>query len=517
MAWLLSIAAPAFAVFVALALYIRLHDSRLKRQPPSVLALSPTRWTPDEIKTTAVKLAKSPKSVLDQLPPKTGRRYIIVGGGGFVGGWIVSQLLERGEDVRRMRILDLRAPTREELVTGRGKDIPFFKVDITDLDSLESAFNAPWPVSGPPGAPDPPLTVFHTAANIRFYERHASLLSKSAIVNITGTQNIIRAARAAGAETLVYTSSGSVALHRTRMWLWPWEREPEGMVQVLNDDDSRLPKHHSEFFSNYAYSKLQAERLVRAADKAPTAKGALRTGCIRPGNGVFGPHGDALVGFYLMRGENPSWISSIIQSFSYVENCAAAHILYEQRLNELAAGGTNPDIGGQAFMITDPGPTPSYGDVYDLLTLLTDGKCRFPKLSPTIMLAISHVIEWYYLSRHLLISAGFSLARMLPQVEGDIVNLQPSLFSLTMPHLFFDDSRARLTPAKGGLGYIGTFTTIEGCIKTVEAHKSGASKSDRGANFKFGLSKAQAGVGEVGSKVANRTGVDPVQLLSKVS
>lgn len=65
---------------------------------------------------------------------------------------------------------------------------------------------------------------------------------------------------------------------------------------MINDDDTLVPKHHEDFFSNYAVTKSEAERRVRAADKAASGKTILRTGCIRPGNGVFGPGGDMLCG-----------------------------------------------------------------------------------------------------------------------------------------------------------------------------------------------------------------------------
>jgi nucleoside-diphosphate-sugar epimerase len=191
---------------------------------------------------------------------------------------------------KRIRILDIRPPYRPDLTTGSAKDVQFFKVDISDAEAVDAAFQAQWPsTSSDPGNAEPEITIFHTAANIRFYERHLSLVPRSAKVNVNGTQNIIRAALLVGATVLVQTSSGSVAVRSSRFWLWPWEKEPKHFVQVLNDDDSRLPKRHEDFFSNYAATKLVGEGLVRKANGTPLAKGILRTGSIRPGNGIFGP------------------------------------------------------------------------------------------------------------------------------------------------------------------------------------------------------------------------------------
>ncbi|KAJ3510229.1 hypothetical protein NLJ89_g4800 [Agrocybe chaxingu] len=306
-----------------------------------------------------------------------------------------------------------------------------------------------------------------------------ALIERSRPVNVGGTQNVIDAARKAGASVLIYTSSGSVCVKCTRFLLWPWETEPPRFVQVIDDDDTRLPKRHDEFFSNYAATKIQAERLVRDANGLSTADGVVRTGCIRPGNGIFGPRGDMLCGAYLVRQHNPTWIEPVVQSFVYVENCVVAHLLYEARLLE-PANSPNPDIGGQAFCVADPGPTPTYGDVYKTLETLTDGETQFPSFSPTLMLLISFLIEGYYRLHYYFASQswGAPLVRHLPEIKGDIINLQPALFALTNVHLIFDDSRARLPPSKGGLGYKGKWTTLEGLVKTVEEHQSGIGRSE---------------------------------------
>ena len=404
-----------------------------------------------------------------------------------MGGWIITKLLKRGEDFHRIRLLDLNPPTSHHpiVLDSLSKGTQFFKVDVTDPVALQAAFAAPWPdVSSSSSEKDPEITVFHTAANIRFFERHLSLLGRSTRVNVQGTKNVVSAARFIGATVLIYTSSGSVGLKNTRFLLWPWEKEPEMFLQVLNDGDAEkrpAPRRHEDFFSNYAASKMEAETYVRASDKETTmsstgVKKLLRTGCIRPGNGIFGPGGDQLCGAYLVQHSNPSWTFKVIQSFSYVENCAMAHLLYEQRLIELLRPESKyPDIGGQAFYITDPGPTPTYGDVYTVLETLSEGECHFPSLSPTAMLLLAHVIEFYYRKQQSLSATGWSW--LLPKVNGALANLQPSLFSLVCVHLIFDDSRARLPPEKGGLGYVGAWTTMEGLHKTFLEHKIGLGRS----------------------------------------
>ena len=413
----------------------------------------------------------------------------------------------------------MRHPTRPDLITGPAKDVDFRKVDISDREQVYAAFGAPWPQPQPQLQPQrasglssgedddensqgseiesPEITVFHTAANIRYYERDPRLQHLSDKVNVEGTQNALDAARAAGVSVFIYTSSGSVSVRRTRLWLWPWEKQPKFFVQTIDDDDGgdgRLPRRHEEMFSNYAASKLKAEKLVRAADASgtpspnrksegrrpspsPSPQRLLRTGCLRPGNGIYGPGGDMMCGAYLARGFNPSWIHNVLQNFIYVENASLAHFCYERRLIDKARGSPNPDLGGQAFCIVDAGPPVTYGDAYTVLTTLTGGQTVFPRLSATAMLMLSHVLEWLHLLRSFMTLSPSSfvhrLGQLVPALSGDLVNLQPSLFSLTMVHLIWDDSRARRSPENGGLGYKPQWTTLNALCKLVEEHKKG--------------------------------------------
>jgi nucleoside-diphosphate-sugar epimerase len=415
----------------------------------------------------------------------------------------------------------VRAPTRPDLTNGPAKEVDFLTVDISDKEQVHAAFVAPWPqlnlqprpqtttttttttTSGLRTEDDQDaeevqsreITVFHTAANIRFYERDPRLQHLSDRVNVDGTQNVLDAARAIGVTVFIYTSSGSVSIRRTRHWLWPWESEPKFFVQTINDDDSRLPRRHKEMFSNYAASKIKAEKLVRAADRTLTGKSQrggrqqefLRTGCLRPGNGIYGPGGDVLCGAYLARKVNPSWIGDILQNFTYVENASLAHFCYEQRLIDKAQGSPHPDLGGQAFSIVDAGPPLTYGDVYTVLTTLTDGRTVFPRLSATTMLMLSHMVEWLHLlqsfaalSSNLFIHL---LGKLVPAPGGDLINLQPSLFSLITVHLIWDDSRARRSPENGGLGYEPQWTTLSALCKLAEEHdKSGGCFESRSMN-----------------------------------
>lgn len=412
---------------------------------------------------------------------------------------------------------------RQDLCEGPALDVDFVKVDISDAKAVDAAFQRAWPrvpsESGDETLPE--LTVIHTAAIIRFFERHPDLMHSSERVNTAGTQYIVDAARRAGASVLVYTSSGSVVVNRTNFWLWPWQKEPKKFTQVVTDDDNLLPKRHEDFFSNYAVSKLNAERLVRAADRTSSGAGQLRTGCIRPGNGIYGAGGDLLIDRMLKDKVHPTWINYTLQSFIYAENCSLAHLCYEQRLIELQEGSSNPDIGGQAFCVTDAGPPCLYGDVYDAVKLVSNGGVRYIYLSPTFMLGMSHLVEWYHVTQQLLSIRKSIFAYFLPRITGDVVFLQPSMFALTQIHLVFDDSRARLSPEKGGLGYNGPITTLEGTCKTVLEHMKGDGKhinriygdaeDNEQPSVGFDVNAHESAVGEAMEKFGNGLKLDPTK------
>jgi nucleoside-diphosphate-sugar epimerase len=333
--------------------------------------------------------------------------------------------------------------------------VTWVKTNITDELDVSTSFEQPWPES----VAKLPLTVFHTAAAIRPQDRLKMFLPYCSKVNIDGTRNVMNAAKKAGASCFVSTSSGSVSLHKPNFWIAPWSKLPSRVVQILSDD-AKIPSRHDHFFGNYAVTKIEAERLVRSADSQSSN---FRTGCIRPANGIYGIGSDAamtITGVYLRKGGSPTWVRPIIQSFVNAENVSIAHLLYEQRLLEQSKpGSTLPNIGGQAFVVTDPNPAISFNDIYTLLTTLSKTPVDFPTLQPAPLLAFSYLVELYCVIQHKY------LPWMLPKVTGDLAQMQPSLFAISDVFCLADDARARKAPEQGGLGYAPPITTLEGMCK----------------------------------------------------
>lgn len=276
-------------------LYLINLNRLLSVTPDEVKKLAGDRWTDDQVKKTYERLRQTPittSSYASQLPPKLNRRYIVTGGSGLVGGYIVLQLLERGQPPSTIRIVDFQPPhRRDQLDHPLFGGVEFQKADISSAESTDAAFSKAW---GDPSAAKLPLTVFHTAAVIIPSARSRLVNGFCEAVNVGGTENVLAAARRVGADVLVSTSSASISIRPVGLWVapWRWGTCPRGYCQVLEESDFFRPlRGHDEFFGNYPASKARAERIVCGANGR-----GLRTGCIRPANGVYGHPTDNTVG-----------------------------------------------------------------------------------------------------------------------------------------------------------------------------------------------------------------------------
>lgn len=75
MSWVLVIIVLVLIFYI----YVLHNDQRLSVIPLRALAVSPHRWTRESVLLTAKRYAEKGEPSLD-FPPRTGRRYIVVGG-----------------------------------------------------------------------------------------------------------------------------------------------------------------------------------------------------------------------------------------------------------------------------------------------------------------------------------------------------------------------------------------------------------------------------------------------------
>jgi len=226
--------------------------------------------------------------------------YLVTGGAGFIGSHIVEALVTRGEHVR---VLDsFSSGKRGNLQFPDNKRAPNLEViegDIRNLDVMRQA------TSGVD-------YVLHHAALVSVAQSMADPQMAHA-VNVTGTLNVLLAAREAGVRRVVFASSAAVY----------------GGNDALPLRETAVPRP----LSPYAASKLAGEaycRMFCAAYNLPTV-------CLRYFN-VFGPRQDpnsqyaaAIPKFItaLLRGESPTIYGDGTQSrdFIHVANVVLANLL----------------------------------------------------------------------------------------------------------------------------------------------------------------------------------------------
>ncbi|RAV14019.1 steroid delta-isomerase [Mycolicibacterium sp. GF69] len=245
-------------------------------------------------------------------------RVLVTGGSGFVGANLVTELLERGHHVRSFDRAPSPIPAHPRLEVLEG--------DICDLETVAAA------VAGVD-------TVFHTAAIIDLTGGGAvsrESRERSFAINVTGTENLVRAAQAARVKRFVYTASNSVVM---------------GGKQISGGDET-LP--YTERFNDlYTETKVAAEKFVLSQNGGKDG-GGLLTCSIRP-SGIWG-RGDQTMFRKVFESVLAGHVKVLVGSKnvkldnSYVHNLIHGFILAAQHL---VPGGTSP---GQAYFINDGEP-----------------------------------------------------------------------------------------------------------------------------------------------------------------
>ena len=257
-------------------------------------------------------------------------RCLVTGGGGFLGRYIVEQLLDRGDSVRTFSRGDYPA-LREigaETVVG----------DIRNRQQVSDACNSM-------------DAVFHTAAIAGIWGPREKFFG----INTEGTSNVIAGCREHGIGKLVFTSSPSVTF--------------DGRDQKNVNESAPYPK---TWMCSYPETKALAEQEVLAANGTHE----MATCALRP-HLIWGPRDSHLIPRLLDRaksgklrivGDGKNLVDMV-----YVENAAAAHLQACDRLN-----GDSP-VAGRAYFISQGEPVNCWDWINDILAL-----AGLPKLEKRI-------------------------------------------------------------------------------------------------------------------------------------
>lgn len=240
--------------------------------------------------------------------------YLVTGGAGFIGSNIVQRLLHQGEEVR---VLDNFSTGRRENLREFENDLELIEGDIRSLSTVYRAV-------------DGVDFILHQAALPSVPRSIADPVTTNE-VNITGTLNVLMAARDRRVKRVIYASSSSVY-----------------------GNDPRQPKHEDmrpRPMSPYAISKLAGEEYCTVF----TQLYGLETVILRYFN-IFGPRQDpdsqysGVIPKFLglmLKNKRPIIYGDGSQSrdFTYVENIVSVNLkacdsekLPEERIFNCACG-----------------------------------------------------------------------------------------------------------------------------------------------------------------------------------
>jgi UDP-N-acetylglucosamine/UDP-N-acetyl-alpha-D-glucosaminouronate 4-epimerase len=242
------------------------------------------------------------------------RTVLVTGGAGFIGSHLAEALCQRGD---RVRVLDNLSTGSRSNLRGIEKQIEFIEGDITDVRQVSAAVEGVDCVFHEAALASVPRSVEHPLAT------HAAC--------VTGTLNLLDAARRAGVRRFVYAGSSSAY----------------GDLPTSPKRESDLPAP----ISPYGAAKLAGELYCRAF----AATYGFETVTIRYFN-VFGPRQDpnsqysAVIPRFitaLLAGRPPVVFGDGGQSrdFTYIENVVHGNLL--------AADAPADKVSGRTFNVAN--------------------------------------------------------------------------------------------------------------------------------------------------------------------
>ena len=326
-------------------------------------------------------------------------KAVVTGGGGFLGSAIARQLIERGDEV---------------VVLGRNR--------YPAVEALGCIGQVADLSKGPPELPEDVDVIFHVAALAGMwgpYDRYFA-------ANVTGTRNILEAAKAHGVKRFVLTSTPSVAFGGEH-------------VEGKSEADSPYP---SEYAFHYAATKAIAEQEVLAANTQ-----GLSTVALRP-QLIYGPGDPHLLPRLIARqkagrlrvigdGQNKVGVT-------FVENAAVAHLQAADALHAEAPHA------GKAYFITDTGdPVLCWAWLEDCFQQVGLGPIK-GQISRSTALRLAGLVEWVWRT--------FKLSGEPPATTFSVNGVSS--------HRWYD-----LSAAQADFGYTPVVSGEEGFTRMVEALK----------------------------------------------
>jgi 2-alkyl-3-oxoalkanoate reductase len=249
-------------------------------------------------------------------------RILVTGGGGFLGSYIVKELLKNPTYIVT-NFSRHSYPHLEDL------GVPTIKGDLTKREDVKRALSHGFDA------------IIHAAAKAGVWGSYDEYYS----INFLGTKNLIDEALNAGIKKIVYTSSPSVVF---------------GAEDIAQADESiPYPEKH---LTAYAETKCLAEKIVLESNDGVN----LLSVALRP-HLIWGPGDPHLFPRLIQKGREGKLRiigdGENLVDIIYVENAARAHV---QALEKLQAGS---DLCGKAYFLGQEKPVKLWDFINQVLGL----------------------------------------------------------------------------------------------------------------------------------------------------
>ena len=248
------------------------------------------------------------------------KRYIVTGGGGFVGKALIKALVSAGHHV-----ISISRGVYPEL---EALGVVQQRIDIgSDSSSWSGVFEG---VDG----------VFHTAAKVDMWGRFADFYR----TNVLGTKNLLDACKQYNVKNFVFTSSPSV-IH-------------DGDHLRDTDESKPYPKH---FHAPYPHTKALAEQAVLKANQLDE----LKTVALRP-HLIWGPNDTNLIPTVVERARagrlTRVGAGTNRVDLTFIDDCVSAHTLAMKALES-----DDRRVCGKVYFISQGEPVSMWGWIDEVL------------------------------------------------------------------------------------------------------------------------------------------------------
>ncbi|WP_455370499.1 hopanoid-associated sugar epimerase [Petrachloros mirabilis] len=268
-------------------------------------------------------------------------KVLVTGATGFVGGAVARALVRAGVDVRVL------VRTDADLQNLEGLSVERLTGDLRDPASLRKVLTGC-------------RQVYHVAAHYALWAKDPSIFYE---INVTGTRNLLEAARDVGIERTVYCSTiGAIGL------------PPDGGLGT-----EETPVSLDQMAGHYKRSKYLAEQeVLKLANEGLPVVIVNPSAPVGAGDVKPTPTGQVIVDF--MKGRMPAYIETGMNIVD-VDDVATGHLLAMQKGRQ----GERYILGCRNLMLHE---------VFEILSKLTGVKAPSIKLPRLAILPLAYVNQW---------------------------------------------------------------------------------------------------------------------------